>query len=286
MQTTKRLPVTAYPLWLASPLALAMLLFFVTPLLLLGVVSFYSDTAMTQWGSLANWAKTLDRFGLTVLLDTLWLGVQVTALSLVLGFALAWTFLKMPGRLQPLIIFIVMLPLLTSVVVRTFAWIVILGRQGIVNNFLMDFGLIDAPVKLLYTRLGLVVTLANVQLPLMVLPLITALQRIDMNLSDASASLGASEWQTFKKITVPLALPGVIAGCLLTFSAAITAFISQSLIGGGQMLFMPMYLYQQVSALSNFPFAAAISLTFLATVILCVSLFNMLGRLSRGYANG
>ena len=286
MQTTTRLPVTAYPLWLASPLALAMLLFFVTPLLLLGVVSFYSDTAMTQWGSLANWTKTLDGFGLTVLLDTLWLGVQVTALSLVLGFALAWTFLKMPGRLQPLVIFIVMLPLLTSVVVRTFAWIVILGRQGIVNNFLMDFGLIEAPVKLLYTRLGLVVTLANVQLPLMVLPLITALQRIDMNLSDASASLGASEWQTFKKITVPLALPGVIAGCLLTFSAAITAFISQSLIGGGQMLFMPMYLYQQVSALSNFPFAAAISLTFLATVILCVSLFNMLGRLSRGYANG
>jgi len=286
MQTIKRLPVTAYPLWLASPLALAMLLFFITPLLMLGVVSFYSDTAMTQWGSFTNWAKTLDGFGLTVLLDTLWLGVQVTALSLVLGFALAWTFLRMPGRLQPLIIFIVMLPLLTSVVVRTFAWIVILGRQGIVNNFLMDFGLIEAPIKLLYTRLGLVVTLANVQLPLMVLPLITALQRIDMNLSDASASLGASEWQTFKKITVPLALPGVIAGCLLTFSAAITAFISQSLIGGGQMLFMPMYLYQQVSALSNFPFAAAISLTFLATVILCVSLFNMLGRLSRGYANG
>jgi putative spermidine/putrescine transport system permease protein len=286
MQTIKRLPVTAYPLWLASPLALAMLLFFITPLLMLGVVSFYSDTAMTQWGSFANWAKTLDGFGLTVLLDTLWLGVQVTALSLVLGFALAWTFLKMPARLQPLIIFIVMLPLLTSVVVRTFAWIVILGRQGIVNNFLMDLGLIEAPIKLLYTRLGLVVTLANVQLPLMVLPLITALQRIDLNLSDASASLGASEWQTFKKITVPLALPGVIAGCLLTFSAAITAFISQSLIGGGQMLFMPMYLYQQVSALSNFPFAAAISLTFLATVILCVSLFNMLGRLSRGYANG
>ena len=120
----------------------------------------------------------------------------------------------------------------------------------------------------------------------MVLPLITALQRIDTNLSDASASLGASEWQTFKKVTIPLSLPGVIAGCLLTFSAAITAFISQSLIGGGQMLFMPMYLYQQVSAVSNFPFAAAISLTFLATVIVCVSVFNLLGRLSRGYAAG
>lgn len=279
-----RLSVTDYPLWLASPLALAMLFFFIAPLLMLGVVSFYSDTGMTQWGSGANWSKMFDAFGLMVLVDTLWLGVQVTLLSLILGFGLAWVFVRLPERIQPLIIFIVMLPLLTSVVVRTFAWIVILGKQGIVNNVLMDLGWIQAPLKLLYTRTGLVIALANVQLPLMVLPLITALQRIDRNLSDASACLGASEWQTFKKITIPLSLPGVIAGCLLTFSAAITAFISQSLIGGGQMLFMPMYLYQQVSALSNFPFAAAISLTFLATVVLCVSAFNLLGRMSRGYA--
>ncbi len=286
MSMQNRLPVTAYPLWLASPLALAMLLFFAAPLFMLGAVSFYGDTAMNQWGSGANWAKMFDAFGLFVLADTLWLGVQVTVLSLILGFALAWMFIRLPTGLQPLIIFIIMLPLLTSVVVRTFAWIVILGRQGIVNSVLMDLGWLDAPAKLLYTRMGLIITLTNVQLPLMVLPLITALQRIDTNLSDASASLGASEWQTFKKVTIPLSLPGVIAGCLLTFSAAITAFISQSLIGGGQMLFMPMYLYQQVSAVSNFPFAAAISLTFLATVIVCVSVFNLLGRLSRGYAAG
>ena len=286
MSASHRLPVTAYPLWLASPLALAMMLFFAAPLLMLGVVSFYGDTAMSQWGSGASWAKMFDVFGLFVLADTLWLGVQVTVLSLLLGFALAWVFVRLPAGLQPLVIFIVMLPLLTSVVVRTFAWIVILGRQGIVNSVLMDLGWLDAPAKLLYTRMGLIITLTNVQLPLMVLPLITALQRIDTNLADASASLGASEWQTFKKVTIPLSLPGVIAGCLLTFSAAITAFISQSLIGGGQMLFMPMYLYQQVSAVSNFPFAAAISLTFLATVIVCVSLFNLLGRLSRGYAAG
>jgi len=175
----------------------------------------------------------------------------------------------------------VMLPLLTSVVVRTFAWIVVLGRQGIINSALLDLGWIDAPLKLLYTRWGLVVALANVQLPLMVLPLINSLQKVDQNLSDASASLGASEWQTFRKITLPLSMPGIIAGSLLTFAAAITAFISQSLIGGGQMLFMPMYLYQQASALSNYPFAAAISLTFLATVIVCVSALNRLGSLSR-----
>jgi putative spermidine/putrescine transport system permease protein len=280
-----RLPVTTYPLRLALPLAAFMLLFFAAPLAMLAFVSFYGDAQMTQWGALVNWQKMFDAFGLGVLADTLWLGVQVTLLCLILGYAVAWTYVRMPARLQTLVIFIVMLPLLTSVVVRTFAWIVILGRQGIVNTALLEIGIIEAPLRLLYTRTGLVIALANVQLPLMVLPLINALQRIDPNLADASAVLGAGEWRTFFRVTLPLSLPGVIAGSLLTFSAAITAFISQSLIGGGQMLFMPMYLYQQASSLSNFPFAAAISVTFLVAVLLCVAAFNALGRLSRGYAH-
>lgn len=279
-------PVTTYPLRLAAPLAAFMALFFVAPLVMLAAVSGYADPGMTQWGSLQAWGKMFDAFGLAVLGDTLWLGLQVTALTLVLGYALAWCYLRLPPRLQPLVIFIVMLPLLTSVVVRTFAWIVILGRQGIVNSVLLSLGWAESPLKLLYTRPGLVVALANVQLPLMVLPLITALQRIDPNLADASASLGAGAWRTFRRVTVPLSLPGVVAGCLLTFAAAITAFISQSLIGGGQMLFMPMYLYQQASSLSNYPFAAAIGLTFLAAVLVCVAAFNALGRLSRGYTSG
>ena len=278
--------VSGYSLAFATPLATYFLLFFLAPLVLLVIISFYADNGMTHWGSLQAWGRMFDAFGLTVLLDTLWLGLQVTALTLVLGYAVAWTFLRLPPKLQPLVIFIVMLPLLTSVVVRTFAWIVILGRQGIVNAVLQWAGWIETPLKLLYTRPGLVVALANVQLPLMVLPLITALQRIDPNLTDASASLGAGAWRTFRRVTVPLSLPGVVAGCLLTFAAAITAFISQSLIGGGQMLFMPMYLYQQASSLSNYPFAAAIGLTFLVAVLLCVSAFNALGRLSRGAVAG
>ncbi len=278
--------VTTYPLRLAAPLAVFMVLFFAAPLLMLLFISGYADNGMTQWGSLQAWAKMFDAFGMGVLGDTLWLGVQTTVLTLVMGYALAWTFVRLPPQLQPLVIFILMLPLLTSVVVRTFAWIVILGRQGIVNSVLQSLNWIEEPLKLLYTRPGPVVALANVQLPLMVLPLITALQRIDPNLADASASLGANAWRTFRRVTVPLSLPGVVAGCLLTFAATITAFISQSLIGGGQMLFMPMYLYQQSSSLSNYPFAAAIGLTFLVAVLLCVSAFNALGRLSRGYAQG
>lgn len=151
---------------------------------------------------------------------------------------------------------------------------------------LQSLGIIDTPLKLLYTQFGVVIALAQVQMPLMTLPLITALGRIDPNLDDASCSLGAGSWRTFFRIVLPLSLPGVIAGCTLTYAAAITAFITQSLIGGGQMLFMPMYLYQQASTLQNWPFASAISIIFLLAVLAVVSVFTTLGRMSRGHGGG
>ena len=276
-------PVTGYSLAFASPLSAFFVLFFLAPLLLLIVISFYATPDLTAFG-LDQYAKIAgDGFTLPVLLDTLWLGVQTTLLCLLLGYSLAWSYVRSPAALQKVLMLIIILPLLTSVVVRTFAWVVILGRQGIVNSVLLEFGWIEGPLKLLYTRGGLIVALANVQLPLMALPLITALQKLDPNLEDASAALGAGALRTFWKITLPLTLPGILAGCLLTFAASITAFISQSLIGGGQMLFMPMYIYQQASSLQNWPFAAAISLVFLVAVMACVTLFNYLGRLSRGH---
>lgn len=276
-------PVTGYSLAFATPLAAFFVLFFLAPLLLLVVISFYATPELKSFGFDQYVKIATDGFTLPVLFDTLWLGLQTTLLCLLLGYALAWCYVRSPGSLQKLLMLAILMPLLTSVVVRTFAWVVILGRQGIVNSVLTEFGWIDAPLKLLYTRGGLIVTLANVQLPLMVLPLITALQKLDPNLEDASSALGASALRTFVRITLPLTLPGIVAGCLLTFAASITAFISQSLIGGGQMLFMPMYIYQQASSLQNWPFAAAISLVFLVAVMLCVTLFNYLGRLSRGH---
>ena len=273
--------MVAYDLKLAAPLAGFFVLFFVAPLLILLYVSLHTDPAMTAM-SVSQYARfLLDPFSLGVLARTLFLGVEVTTMCLMLGYPLAWTYVRGPGWLQPLLILVVLLPLLTSVVVRTFAWIVILGRQGIVNSALMSLGMIDTPLRLLYTEGGVVAALAQVQMPLMVLPLITALSRIDRNLDDASAALGAGRWRGFWRVTVPLSLPGIIAGCMLTYAAAITAFITQSLVGGGQMLFMPMYIYQQATALQNWPFAAAISIVFLGAVLAVISIFNVLGRLSR-----
>ena len=275
--------VTSYGMGLAAPLALFFLFFFVAPLLQLFLLSLHNDTAGLHWGVGQYLHFLTDPYSLGVLGSTLLLGAEVTAVCLILGFPIAWLYHRVERRLQTIIILIVLLPLLTSVVVRTFAWIVILGRQGIINSTLLSLGIIDAPLRLLYTHFGVVIALAQVQMPLMTLPLITALGRIDRNLDDASCSLGAGSWRTLWRIVLPLSLPGVIAGCTLTYAAAITAFITQSMIGGGQMPFMPMYLYQQASTLQNWPFAAAISIIFLLAVLAVVTAFTTLGRISRGY---
>jgi len=285
MATSTNIDTTTYDLKLALPLAAFFMVFFLAPLAILAYVSLHTDETMTALG-FTQYAKfLLDPFSLKVLAHTLWIGVEVTFLCLLLGLPMAWVYVRVPGWAQAVLMLVILLPLLTSVVVRTFSWIVILGRQGIVNSALSAIGAIDTPLKLLYTEGGMVVALAQVQMPLMVLPLITALSRIDSNLLDASVALGAGQWRTFRKVILPLTLPGIIAGCLLTYAAAITAFITQTLVGGGQMLFMPMYIYQQSSTLNNWPFAAAISIIFLCAVLAAVSLFNVLGRLSKGYAH-
>ncbi len=271
---------------LALPLGGFYLLFFLAPLLVLVAVSLHNDQAMTEWG-FAQYRKFLtDGFALGVLFETLRLGLETTALCLLLGFPLAWLHRQVGPRLQSLIILISILPLLTSVIVRTFAWIVILGRQGIVNSVLIDLGFAETPLKLLYTHGGLVVALAQVQLPLMVLPLIDTLQKLDPNLESASSALGAGKWRTFFRVVLPLCLPGIIAGSVLTFSAAVTAFITQSLVGGGQLLYMPMYIYQQSLTLQNWPFAAVISILFMISVLFCIVAFNTLGRYSRRHLQG
>ena len=210
------------------------------------------------------------------------IGLEVTIGCLLLAYPLGLIYRSAPDWGRSVITLVVLLPLLTSVVVRTFAWIVILGRQGLVNSILQSLGVIDLPLRLLYTEGGLVVALIQVQMPLMFLPLAGSLVRIPPNLEDASAALGAGAWRTFLRVTLPLTMPGALAGCTLTFAAAVTAFITQSLVGGGQMLLMPSYIYQQAITLQNWPFAAAISMVFLVAVLAVLAVLSALSRLSKG----
>jgi len=273
------------PLSLALPLALFFTLFVFAPMLLLFWVSLHNGPDMSSVG-LSQYIKFLgDSFNLVVLADTLWLGLKVTLLTVLIGFPLAYSYTLTPARWQGLLILIIVLPLLTSSVVRTFAWVVILGRQGIINTALLEWGWIAEPLKLLYTPTGVTVALAQIELPLMVLPLITALMNMDPNLRQASLALGAGHWHTFWRVTLPLSMPGLLAGSLLVFASSVSAFVTQTLVGGGQQMFMPYYMYQQAIQANNYPFAAAIAMLLLASVLVVVVIINALGRRSKGFVN-
>jgi putative spermidine/putrescine transport system permease protein len=269
---------------LALPLGLFYLAFLVAPLVILFLVSLFRDGTLSSFGLDQYVTFFSERLNYVILLDTLRLGLVCTLVCLVLGFGLALAYIYTPPWLKPIMMFLIILPQLTSSVVRTFAWIVILGRQGIINNTLLAIGL--SPVGLLYTTTGVVIALAQIQLPLMVLPLINALSRQDPRLAEASTALGASAWRTFRKITVPLTLPAVFAGCLLVFTTSISAFVTQSIIGGGRLTYMPKYIYDLSIGAQNWPFAAAAVMVLLATVLIAVGVFTWLGHASLRRAEG
>jgi putative spermidine/putrescine transport system permease protein len=269
---------------LVLPLAALFVAFFVAPLIVLIVLSLHGDVAMRTW-TLDNYLKFFtDPFNYSILWETLLLGVKATLVCLVFAYPIAWVCARASARLQSMIVFLVILPILTSVVVRTFSWIVILGRQGIINQIALGLGLVREPLTLLYTETGVVMVLAQVQMPLMVLPILTVLSKIDPNLADASRALGAGEWRTLWRVTIPLSLPGVIAGCILTYTACITAFVTQTLIGGARLIYMPLHIYQQAIGANNWPFAATISVVFMVAVLTIVAVLGALGRRSETYA--
>jgi putative spermidine/putrescine transport system permease protein len=266
---------------LVLPLAALFVAFFIAPLCVLIALSFSTDANMVSFTT-AHYLKFFtDSFNYSILFETLLLGVKATLVCLVFGYPIAWICARAPARLQSIIVFLVILPILTSVVVRTFAWIVILGRQGVINQVWTALGF--EPLRLLYTEPGVVMVLAQVQMPLMVLPILTVLSRMDPNLADASRVLGAGEWRTLWRVTVPLSLPGVIAGCILTYTACITAFVTQTLIGGARLIYMPLNIYQQAIGANNWPFAAALSVIFMVAVLVIVGVLSAVGKRSEVY---
>lgn len=262
----------------ALPLAVFFTGAYVLPVCILVMVSFLTALRGGSW-TVEHYATFLgDWYHLSILADTLVLGLQVTAVTLVIAYPLGLAYLRAGPRLRTLMLFLILLPLLTNTVVRTFAWMAILGREGVINATLIALGLVGDPQRLLYTRFWLVIALAQIYLPLMALPLNNSLVKIDANLLKASEGLGASKSFTFRTVILPLSLPGAIAGGLLVFAGSTTAFITQTLVGGGRQLFMPLHIYQQAIGVQKWTFAAAISVMFAITVMLIVYAVNRMSR--------
>jgi len=257
---------------LALPLAALFAVCFVAPLVVLLALSLQGGTDAQGFSvarlSFAHYRDFFaDGFNDRILASTLLLGVKATLVCLLFGFPLAWICAQARSPWQSVLMFLVVLPILTSVVVRTFAWIVILGRQGIVNHLLQWLGVVDDPVNLLFTETGVAIVLAQVQMPLMVLPIMTVLSKLDPNLLDASQALGAGPWRTLRRVILPLAAPGIVAGCILTYAASVTAFVTQTLIGGARLVYMPLRIYQEATGANNWPYAAAIAIVFMVAVL-------------------
>lgn len=262
----------------ALPLAAFFTVAYLLPVAVLAAVSALTALRGGHW-TVANYSTFLgDAYHLSILGDTLLLGLQVTLVTLLIAYPLGLAYLRAGPRVRTLLLFLILLPLLTNTVVRTFAWMAILGREGVINAWLVGVGLTDGPQRLLYTRPWLVVALAQIYLPLMALPLNNSLAKIDANLLKASEGLGASRAFTFRTVILPLSMPGAVAGGLLVFAGSTTAFITQTLVGGGRQLFMPLHIYQQAIGVQKWTFAAAISVIFAIAVMGLVYLVNRAAR--------
>jgi ABC-type spermidine/putrescine transport system permease subunit I len=258
---------------LAVPALLVLGVLFVWPVLRLLSMS-------VAGGTLAQFEKAaLDTLYVAVLWDSLEIALVVTLICLVLAYPVAM-WLAQAGRWGFILgMFFLLLPFWTSILVRTYAWMVLLGRSGIINRLLRDWGWIEAPLPLLHNRTGVLIGIVHVMLPYMVIPIYAALLRIDPDLRRAAEGLGAPAWRVFLRVTLPLSLPGVFAGCALVFVITLGFFITPALLGGGRVMMISMLIEQQVREFLDWNFAAA-----LATVLLVVTLvvYAALGRLTGG----
>ena len=235
------------------------------------MLSFYTYSPTRIWTpelTIANYTDLMDGAFLTVLLRTLRLGLVCTVICVLFGYPLAY-FLARAGRRVAMIgVFFLVMPLMVSAVIRTFGWLVILGRNGLVNGAMAAFGLDRLP--LLYNETAVVIGLANVFVPFMVLPLMASIERINPALEEAARNLGASWLQTFRRVILPLSRPGLISGCLLVYSAAISAFVIPMLMGGARVRVIGRQIYDQLLISYQWPNASAIA-TLLVIATTCIA---------------
>ena len=263
------------------PAVLLLLGVVVVPLALVLVLSFgWPDWTFEHFRRIG-----IDPTLLPILMRTLWIAFVVTVLCAVLGYPVAYLMVRVSPRMRSIIMLMIILPMWTSLLVRTYAWMAILGRRGVVNSALQSLGITDAPMTLLYTRLSVYIGMTHVMLPFMILPLYAVLRRIDFRLVAAATSLGASRTTAFFLVFFPLSLPGVLAGSILVFILSIGFFVTPAILGGLSETTFVMLIERQVNQFFNWPLAAAMSVVLVgATLALVIAYNRVLADRSGGFA--
>ena len=275
--------------WLALPI-LYFAGLFVWPLLNLLRMGFSRPVPQRVRGEGWSLDNLRQIFANPLFLETLWVTVRISLVvalaTLLLGFPLAWFLSRTTSRYRGLLLSLTLAPILISVVVRAYGWIVLLSNRGLVNSALMQLGLVARPLRLVFNETGVVIATVHVLLPFMVLAIMGSLQGVQLALEDAAASLGARRWQVFRDVILPLSLPGIAAGTLLVFILSASSFVTPVLLGGQIVLTIPMLALQQFTTTFNWAFGSALTMLLLVTVIGITVVFDrvLARRLVRGAA--
>ncbi len=255
-------------------------LFFFLPMLLIGV---YSLSRRSEGGGV-NLAVTLEQYlrffqssyYLRVTWQSLVVSLEITLLTLVISYPVAYLLAFTRSRWKPFLVFLLLVPWWTSILVKNFAWVGILLDNGLVNRFLLWTGVARQPVKLLYNEFSVVVGLVHVLIPFMTLPLFATLEKMEPQLLEAAENLGAGPLRAFQEVTLPLSMPGVASGCILTFILAFGSYVTPALLGGPKNWMVAMVVQDQFLNAFNWPFGSAVAIVLLAIVLALVLVFNRL----------
>jgi len=257
---------------LSLPALIFLGLFFLVPMLRLMLLS-------VENGSLVHYERAVtDGLYVHVILNTLFIAVSVSVICLLLAYPLAYFLTVASPRGATFAFIVLLLPFWTSILVRTYAWMVLLGRNGVINQALLSLGIISDPLPLLNNLTGVLIGMVHVLLPYMVFPLYAVMRRIDLSLLSAAEGLGASGWKTFQRIYLPLTMPGILSGTTLVFILSLGFFITPALLGGGRVIMIAVLIEQQVREFLNWGFASALAMVLLAAALLIYVLLQRLLR--------
>jgi len=270
-QLWRRVAIAAPYLWL--------LVFFLTPFAIILKISLadpvYAQPPFTNTVSIENYLFLLtDKLYVITYLRSVALAATATVLCLALGFPMAYGIARSSSGTRSLLLMLIILPFWISFLLRVYAWMGLLNNYGVINNFLMWLGIIDQPLQLMYTDFAVFVGLTYSYLPFMVLPLYATLERMDLDLVEAAQDLGASRTRAFWDVTVPLARPGIIAGCLLVFIPAIGEYVIPYLLGGPESLLIGRVLFDEFFINRDWPLASAVAIVLLLLLVLPIALLQ------------
>lgn len=229
--------------------------------------------------TLHNYARLLDPLYAKVMLHSLYMAIIATGLCLFIGYPFAYIVAKMPEKMRPIMLFLVIVPFWTNSLIRTYGLKVVLGTQGILNKSLIAIGLIEHPIRIMYTEVAVMVGLVYILLPFMILPLYSAIEKLDRTYIEAARDLGANKIQTLLKVILPLTMPGIIGGCLLVLLPALGMFYVSDLLGGAKNLLIGNVIKSQVLNARDWPFGAATSIALTLVMAFMLYAYYRAGKL-------